>query len=401
MRQGSIRLGRIMGVPLAMDLGVLLIGGLITWTLATAVLPASSPGLQSAAYWSVGAIGALMFLGALLAHEIAHAVVARRNGVEVQGITLWMFGGYAQFADDPPGPGAEFRITAAGPATSLGLAAVFAGAGWGLASLGAPGLYVSLFEWLAFINGFLGLFNLLPGAPLDGGRIVASALWKLRGDRVAGHMGAATAGKFVGLGLIGIGVFELLSFGGISGIWTVLIGWFLFNSARAEHAHYSGERAMGDMTVADAMTADPPRVASWTTVAEMVDGPFRHTHHSAVAVTDGRGHGTGLVTMQDVRRLPAEQWATTTAAQLMATAGPPSVLAPGERLADAVVRIDPARGGHAVVVSDGTLVGLLGPDGVRRAIEVGRLGGSRRRATPPPPPVSVPSQRWEPPVTAL
>ncbi len=400
MRQGSIRLGRIMGVPLAMDLGVLLIGGLLTWTLATAVLPSSSPGLQSAAYWSVGAIGALLFLGSLLAHEVAHSVVARRNGVEVQGITLWMFGGYAQFADDPPGPGAEFRITAAGPATSLGLGAGFAGAAYALAAVGAPQLYVSLLGWLAFINAFLGVFNLLPGAPLDGGRIVAAALWKLRGDRIAGHLGAATAGKFVGLGLMGLGVFELLAVGGISGIWTIFIGWFLFNSARAEHAHYSSERAMGDMTVAEAMTSDPPRVASWTSVAEMVEGPFRHTHHSAVAVTDGQGRGVGLVTMQDVRRLPAEQWATTTAAQLMAAAGPPAVLAPGERLADAVTRIDPAHGGYAVVVADGTLVGLLGPDGVRRAMEVGRLRSTPRSTTPPPPPMSVPSQRWEPPVTA-
>ena len=329
MRQGSIRLGRIMGVPVAMDLGVLLIGGLLTWTLATVVLPSSSPGLQSTAYWSVGAIGALLFLGSLLAHEMAHSLIARRNDVRVQGITLWMFGGYAQFDNDPPGPGAEFRITAAGPATSLGLAGIFAGLGWAMAAAGVPQLYVSLMGWLAFINAFLGVFNLLPGAPLDGGRILAAGLWKLRGDRVAGHIGAATAGKFVGLGLIGIGVFEALSLGGISGIWTVLIGWFLFNSARAEHAHYTSERAMGDMTVGEAMTPDPPRVASWTTVADMVDGPFRHTHHSAVAITDAQGRGIGLVTMQEVRRLPAEKWSSTTAAQMMESAGPLEVLSPG------------------------------------------------------------------------
>lgn len=399
MRQGSIRLGRIMGVPLAMDLGVLLIGGLLTWTLATLVLPRSAPGLVPAAYWSVGAIGALVFLGSLLAHEIAHAVVARRNGVTVQGITLWMFGGYAQFEDDPPGPGAEFRITAVGPATSLALGALFAGGAWVLGEAGAPQLYTSLLGWLGFINLFLGVFNLLPGAPLDGGRIVAAALWKLRGDRVAGHLGAATAGKFVGLGLVGIGVFEAFSLGGISGLWTVLIGWFLFNSARNEHAHYLGERAMGDMTVGEAMTPDPPRAASWTTVADLVEGPFRHTQHSAVAVTDAQGRGIGLVTMHDIRRLPAEQWATTTAAQLIAAGPPVAVLSPGDRLADAVGGLDPARGGHAVVVADGMLVGLLGPEGVRRAIETGRVR-TRRDTTPPPPPTSAPSQRWEPPITA-
>lgn len=402
MRQGSIRLGRIMGVPLSMDLGVLLIGGLLTWTLASLVLPESSPGLVSTAYWSVGAIGALLFLGSLLAHEVAHSVVARRNGVTVQGITLWMFGGYAQFEDDPPSPGAEFRITAAGPATSLGLGALFAGAAYGIDALGAPQLYVSLMAWLGFINIFLGVFNLLPGAPLDGGRILAAGLWKLRGDRIAGHIGAATAGKFVGLGLVGFGVFESFALGGISGIWTVLIGWFLFSSARAEHAHYTGERAMGDMTVGDAMSVDPPRVASWTSVADLVEGPLRHTHQSAVVVTDAAGRAVGVVTMLDVRRVPAEQWNSTLAAQVSGQAPAPTVLAPDERLAEATARIDRANGGYAVVVADGALVGLLGPDEVRRAIEVGRLRGPRlqRTSTPPPPPMSVPSQRWEPPVTA-
>lgn len=402
MRQGSIRLGRILGVPLSMDLGVLLIGGLLTWTLATLVLPRSAPGLVSSAYWSVGAIGALLFLGSLLAHEIAHCVVARRNDVTVEGITLWMFGGYAQFEDDPATPGAEFRITAAGPATSLALAAAFVGAAYGLDAVGGPQLYVSLLAWLGFINGFLGVFNLLPGAPLDGGRILAAGLWKLRGDRIAGHLGAATAGKFVGLGLISIGVFETLALGGITGLWTVLIGWFLFNSARAEHAHYTGARAMGDMTVGEAMASDPPRAASWSSVAELVEGPFRHTHQSAVAITDAAGRAIGVVTMHDVRRIPAEQWSSTTATQVSGAAPAPTVLRPDERLAEAVLRIDRSNGGHAVVVSDGALIGLLGPEEIRRAIDVGRLRGPQRprAATPPPPPVSVPSQRWDPPVTA-
>ena len=133
MRQGSIRLGRIMGIPLSMDLGVLLIGGLLTWVLATMVLPNGSPGLVSMAYWSVGALGALLFLGSLLAHEMAHAIVARRNDVAVEGITLWMFGGFAQFRTDPHTPGADFRITAAGPATSIGLGGLFGAVAWGLA----------------------------------------------------------------------------------------------------------------------------------------------------------------------------------------------------------------------------------------------------------------------------
>lgn len=400
MRQGSIRLGRIMGVPLSMDLGVVLIGGLLTWTLATLVLPRSAPGLVDTAYWSIGAVGALLFLGSLLAHEVAHAVVARRNGVTVVGITLWMLGGFAQFDDDPKTPGAEFRITAAGPATSIGLAAAFIGASFGLDTIGAPQLYVSLFGWLGVINGFLGVFNLLPGAPLDGGRILAAGLWKLRGDRIAGHLGAAAAGKVVGVGIAAFGVLETFALGGIGGIWTVLIGWFLFSSARAEQLHYRGQRAMGDLTVADAMAADPPRASSWSTVADLVEGPFRHTHHSAVAITDATGQAVGVVTMHDVRRLPAEQWSSTQAVEL-ARRTPPTVLAPQDRLADAVPGIDQANGGYAVVVSGGSLVGLLGPEDVRRAVELGaaRTVARGSDAAPPPPPRTAPSQRWDPPVT--
>ncbi len=405
MRQGSIRLGRIMGIPLSMDLGVLLVGGLLTWVLATLVLPNGSPGLVSTAYWSVGALGALLFLGSLLAHEMAHSIVARRNDVAVEGITLWMFGGFAQFRSDPQTPGADFRITAAGPATSLGLGALFGAAAWGLATVGAPQLYVSLLGWLGIINAFLGVFNLLPGAPLDGGRILAAALWKVRGDRVAGRIGAATAGKVVGLGLMGLGVVEALTLGGFGGLWTVFIGWFLFSSARAEHAYFSAERAMGDMSVADAMTIDPPRVVSWSSVSELVDGPFRHTQQSAVAVVDGQGRTLGIVTMNDVRRLPAEQWSSTTTAQLMGSGDAMTVVAPDEPLVAVVERLRPAGGGYAVVLDRGELVGLLGPDDIRRAVDLGQMGSRPRRrahdiSVPPPPPVSAPSQRWDPPVTA-
>jgi CBS domain-containing protein len=160
---------------------------------------------------------------------------------------------------------------------------------------------------------------------------------------------------------------------------------------------------MGDLTVGDAMVADPPRAAAWSTVAELVDGPFRHTQHSAVAVTDFQGRAVGVVTMQDIKSVPAERWASTTAVEL-ANRAQPSVVAPDEPLVEAVVRIDRTNGGYAVVVADGALVGLIGPDEVRRAIELGRprvgRSGPPRGLVPPPPPRSVPSQRWEPPVTA-
>jgi len=400
MRQGSIRLGKILGVPLSMDLGVLVIGGLLTWGLATIILPNGAPGLVDSVYWTVGIVGSLLFLGSLLAHELAHAVVARRNEVEVEGITLWLFGGFAQFRNEPRTPGAEFRITAAGPATSLGLGAVFLAMAFGLAQLGVPVVYTTMLAWLGIINGFLGVFNLIPGAPLDGGRILAAALWRIRGDRVSGRIGAASVGKFVGGGLIGLGLFELLALGGFTGLWTILIGWFLFNAARMEHTHFVGRRALGALTVGEAMAPIPETVTTWTSVADLVEGPLRRTSRPSVAVVDWQGRVVGVVGMDAVRRVPAERWATTDVVDIATSGDSLGAASPYEQLTDALERVGGAGGAHLVVEHDGRPIGFIGPDEVRRAIELGRLRGPRRTvATPPPPPQgTVPQQRWDPPV---
>jgi len=234
----GVRLGRFFGIEVAANPSVLVIAALLTWSLAASILPSGAPGLVSTAYWTVALVGALLFLVSLLAHELAHSVVARRNDVEVEGVTLWMFGGVAQFRSDPATPGADFRITAAGPAMSLLLGAMFLAGSFGLSAVGGPEVYAVAFGWLGLINIVLALFNLLPGSPLDGGRLVAAGLWKLHGDRTRGRIGAAMAGRVVGGGLMALGVAEFYFLGGGSGLWTVLIGWFLFGSARRELEYY-------------------------------------------------------------------------------------------------------------------------------------------------------------------
>lgn len=397
MRQGAIKLGRIFGIPVAMDPGVVLVGGLLSWLLASVILPRGAPGLVGAVYWSVGVVGALLFLGSLLAHEMAHSVIARRNGVHVEGITLWLFGGFAQFANEPRDAGAEFRISAAGPASSLAIAAAFVGAALGLGAAGVPVVYTTLLAWLGLINGFLGVFNLLPGAPLDGGRILAAVLWKIRGDRVAGRIGAARTGKVVGMGIVGVGAAEMLFLGGFGGLWTMFIGWFIFNAARTEQGYFVGERALGDLRVRDAMLRDPQHVRTWTTIAELVDGPLHSTRQSSVPVLDWNGAPVGLVSMADVARVPAEQWGTEIAQVIGADR--PVTVPPDLRVVELMEHLAGVRGGSVMVVDDGRLVGMIGVDEIRRAIEVGRFRkGRTTQPTPPPPPVSVPRQRWDPPL---
>ncbi|MFZ4517105.1 MAG: site-2 protease family protein [Microthrixaceae bacterium] len=408
MRQGSLRLGRILGIDVAADLGVIVIGGLLTWSLATVILPQGEPGLATAAYWSVAAIGALLFLGSLLAHELGHSVVARRNGIEVEGVTLWLFGGVARFRNEAPGAGAEFRIAAAGPAMSFLLGAVFLAGAYGLDIVGVPGLYVVLLWWLGAINVFLALFNLLPGAPLDGGRILASGLWKLRGDRLWAKATAAKAGRFVGFLLIGAGLAEIALLGSFGGIWTAFIGWFLLGAARMEQAHYDGERLLGDLTVGAAMLPSPRTVANWTTVAEVVDGPLRSTAQQAVPVLDVSGRLVGLVTMTQIKRVPAESWPSTAVAAVMVPVADVPVAAPGEKVTEVIERLGPVATSEVVVLDQGRLVGLMGPAEVQRALALGRMARGRRGAQvpadqhtpagPPPPPPTVPVQHWDPPM---
>ncbi|MCZ7631776.1 MAG: site-2 protease family protein [Microthrixaceae bacterium] len=206
MPSRGVYLGRIAGVEVFAQLSTLVIAGLLTWSFASGLLPASVPDRLPVVYWSVAIVGALLFLASLLGHELSHSVVARHNGVEVEGITLWLFGGVASLKGHAPGPGAEFRIAVAGPVASLVIAAVSAAGSAVVYLFDGPQAWVVMLGYLAVLNGFLAVFNLLPGAPLDGGRILGSILWKLRGDRASGMAGAAKAGTVVA-GLIVAGGF--------------------------------------------------------------------------------------------------------------------------------------------------------------------------------------------------
>ena len=385
-----------------MDVGVLVVVGVLTWSLARVVLPGAAPGHVSTVYWSLGAIGTVCFLVSLLAHEFGHALVARRNGVRPERITLWVLGGYAQFENEPETPGAELRITAAGPAISLGLGAAFGGAAWGLDTIGGSSVYIALLAWLSLVNGALGVLNLLPGAPLDGGRILSAFLWRLSGDRFGARIHAASIGQLLGAALVAFGLIELLAFRAPSGIASIVVGWFLMAAARNERAYFVGERALQGVTTAQVMVPTSQAVTAWSTVAELVEGPLRNTHRSAVAVTGWTGSPVAVVTMADVRGVPAENWARTTVAQI---AGPDSLLGtPGadEDLLGFIERRQDHPGGYAVVVDDdGRPAGLIGPDEVRSAIQRGSgRARRRRRRLPPPPPLMVPAQRWEPPIAA-
>lgn len=383
-------------MPVSADPSVLLIGGLLAWLFASDMLPSVAPGHVGATYWSVGILGALLFLVSLLGHELSHAVIAQRNDVGVQGITLWLFGGVAQLDGEPKRPGAEFRIAAAGPAMSIAIGLVLYGAARGLNALGGPDVWVAMLGWLGIINVLLAAFNLLPGAPLDGGRILGSILWKLRGSRPVGMAGAAKVGMGLA-GLLGLaGVAELFFLRGFGGVWTILIAWFLFQAARTEGAYYQAERALGGLTVAGAMLSPVQVCSTWSSVASAVEGPFAHTAQSALPVIDATGQIRGLLTMDIVRRVPAEKWADTSIVDIMQPMDQVAVIDPAEPLTAAIEHV--GAGGHALVLSGRELVGIIGPAEVKRSVEMHKAGGAARGGGPPPTPPAAPPQEWQPPV---
>src|SRR5574337_1129521 len=235
--------GKVAGIQLRAHWSVLVVLWLFTWSLAS-TLPATAPGHSTLVYWLAGLGGAVALLASLVAHELMHAVSARRAGVEVSGITLWLFGGVTQLGDEAPTARAELRIAASGPAVSLGLAAVIAVLAGVLDVFGVAHVIVGVAWWLSSINLVLGLFNMLPGAPLDGGRILRAYLWQRHGDRVRAAVSAARGGRILAYALIALGLLQFLAGWLVGGVWMVFIGWFLLVAARTEESQVLTRQAL-------------------------------------------------------------------------------------------------------------------------------------------------------------
>ncbi len=255
MRQ-SIRLGSIAGIPVGLNWGLLLIAAFYVFNLAAGILPLSVPGASTTTYWIASTVAVVFFFGSILAHELGHALVAQRNGIKVNAITLWLLGGVAQLDSEPDSAGAEFRIAIAGPAVSVALAALF-GAIWFVASPLIGGTVLSfVLGYLAIVNGVLAVFNMLPAAPLDGGRVLAAALWWRSGNRHTARASAARAGQLVGSMILGLGVVFFLT--GQGSIFTIILGWFIRSGATHERRR---AQRLDRVSTSDLASAMQPLVA--------------------------------------------------------------------------------------------------------------------------------------------
>lgn len=374
--ESSLTLGRVAGVEIGINWSWLVIFALIIWSLAAVVFPESNPGLSDGEYVAMAAGAAVLFFASLLAHELGHALVARREGMETDSIVLWLFGGVARFQGMFPSPGAELRIALAGPAVTVAIATALLAFAT-LASL--PAALDGVVTWLGTINVLLLVFNMLPALPLDGGRALRALLWRRRGDFTEATAVASAIGRGFGWAMIGGGIALLFLLGAVGGLWLALIGWFLIAAAGAEASFATMRGALSSLRVADAMATRPTTVEEGMSLAEFADGPFAATRHAAYPVIDAGGDPVGMLGFRDVVAVPPQRWSTTTVAAVARPRSAVLTLSADDDLGTAASELARDDLRRALVLEDGRLVGLLSMTDVSRLIELrerARLGST-------------------------
>lgn len=363
------RVGRIGGIDIAIHPSWLVIFFLVTFSLAESVFPSEFRGWSTGLYWGIGAVTALLFFGSVLVHELSHALLARRFGLKVEGITLFIFGGATTIDSESRTARDEALIALAGPVSSLLIGAILLGIG----AVVQQEQVRAVCEWLGVINLLLGAFNLLPGFPMDGGRVLRALIWRARGDRLAATRNAAMVGRLFAYLLIGFGVYLALGPGNIfGGLWLALIGWFLSNAAEATAAQAGLERSLRGVRVRDAMEANPASVSPNETVADLVQERMLRGEDRSFLVRHDDGGLAGLVTLTDVRRLAREQWPEARVTDIMTRYADLATIDPDAPLADALRVIQEREVGQLPVVDGAdrrTPVGLVTRAGILRLIE--------------------------------
>ncbi len=371
MNRGGIPIARIAGIRVSADWSVLVIGALLAWGVAGGAVPAAVPGTPLWLAWVVGAVAAGLLIASLTAHELGHALLARRRGIAVEGIRLWLFGGVAQMSGDWMTGKTEMLVAAIGPAVTFVLAGMFVGASWLLVYAGAPPLIIVVAEWLAGLNIVLLVFNLIPAFPLDGGRILRGFLWTRTKNRMTATIAASRAGRLFAVLLIGLGVLDVFFMDPVGGIWLMLIGWFLDTAARGEAHGEQARHALEGLMVGDVMSKSPVVVPSWITVELLVDQYVMGHQFTSFPTHSLDGRIDGLVTMRGIKQVPAQQRGSRRAIDIAIPADRVPIARPDEHITDLLKRMGAASDGRAMVYDGGSLVGIVSPSDIARLFQTG------------------------------
>jgi len=394
----GMKLGRVFGVEIRLHASLLIIFGLILVSLGMGVLPAWHPDWGLALTWGVATAASVLFLGSVLLHELGHVLAGRRFGISTDSITLFLFGGMANTEREAPSAKAEFFLAIAGPAVSVVLGVGFSVAASVLARspelavddpaafFEAFGPVATLLAWLGPINILLAIFNMLPGYPLDGGRVLRAALWALTDDIEKATRWAAAMGRLVGLTFAGLGIamalgiqVPVLGTGLVNGLWLALIGWFLFQVAGASYQHLMINRSLEHVDLGRMMTTDLQTVSPDLSVDELVHDVILRSEQRGFPVVDESGELVGMVGIPQARKLNRDAWPRTSVASIMTGIDELHPQSPDTDAREALELL--AKGDRELpVIENGKLRGLVRQENIARWLELqSPLGGAGRR----------------------
>jgi Zn-dependent protease len=391
---GSFRIGRIAGIDIEVNVSWIVILVLLTFSLAVSWFPATVPRQSTLIYWVLGFIAALLLFVSVLLHELAHSLVARARGLPVKRITLFIFGGVSDLEQEPQSPGVEFQIAIVGPLTSLVIGAVTLVAG-NLIGPNAP-LVAAVLTYLGVTNLLLGVFNLIPGFPLDGGRVLRAIIWRVTGSLRQATRAATLVGQVIAYLFILAGVFLFFRGDFINGLWFGFIGWFLLQAAQAANSQVMLESVFKGVTVGQLMSPPPLTAPANISLQQLVDGYLLPLGARTIPVVRSDDQQlVGLMTLADIRHVPREQWPQTPVGQAMVPLERLHAVRPQQNLNDVLPLMTSRDVNQLPVVDDaGRLVGILSRDAILRYVEIRRGLGLDQT----PSSSSVPS---EPPPTTL
>lgn len=348
----------LFGFTVQLDASWIVLALLVTWSLATGVFPQYYPGLPSATYWSMGMVGMIGLVFSIVFHEASHSLVARAHGMQIKGITLFIFGGVAELGDEPETARTEFLVAIAGPISSYFLAAVFFTLAWTFDRLEVGVALQGLGYYLAYINALLATFNLLPAFPLDGGRVLRAGLWYWKGNLRWATWIATRSGGVLGFALIFLGVLSIVAGNFIGGLWWFLIGLFVRQAADASFLQYMAREALAGEPVSRFMTPDPVTVPAATTLRAFVDDYVYRYHYDLYPVTR-EGRLVGCVRTHDVKTLTPETWSHHVVSEIMRPPTPELTIAPSADALKALAQMRSSANSRLLVTEGGRLVGVL------------------------------------------
>jgi Zn-dependent protease/predicted transcriptional regulator len=366
-QRSEIDLFKVAGVQIAIDYSWLIIFALVLWSLSAGYFPELHPGYPRLDYWVVGLAATLLFFVSIVIHELSHAIVANQLGQPVERISLFIFGGMAHLGHEPTSARDELKIAAVGPLTSFVLGAIFLAIAHAVGRSGMYPMWASVFDYLGYINIALGIFNLLPGFPLDGGRMLRAMFWQRSGDFRQATARASEWGRGIAYGLIFLGALEIFSGSLVGGIWMIFIALFLKGAASASYQSLVLEQVLGSELVSDLMVRDPLTIDAGTTVADAIHDHFMHHGYGGYPVIDN-GRVVGLVALSQVRNCPADARAHKRVSEIMRPIEPAIVIAPGAPVSNALRQMAEADCGRLIVMQQERLLGLISRSGIAHFI---------------------------------